>query len=90
VEELVTFGNLLLLSGLGHTQMPKPDDFLRVKEAATLLGVSPNTIRSWGCDGKIPEYRHPINRFRLYKRAELENVLRGIERSNRKTSRATT
>ncbi|MGZ3396910.1 MAG: helix-turn-helix domain-containing protein, partial [Isosphaeraceae bacterium] len=51
--------------------MPKPDEYLRVKEAATLLGVSPNTIRSWGGEGKIPEYRHPINRFRLYKRAEL-------------------
>ena len=70
--------------------MPKPDEYLRVQEAATLLGVSPNTIRSWGGDGKIPEYRHPINRFRLYKRAELESVLRDIEQSNRKTSRATT
>ena len=61
--------------------MSKPVEFLRVKEAAELLGVSPNTIRAWGGEGKIPEYRHPINRFRLYKRAELESVLRGIERS---------
>jgi len=68
--------------------MPKPDEYLRVKEAATLLGVSPNTIRSWGGEGKIPEYRHPINRFRLYKRAELESVLKGIERSNRRISKA--
>jgi excisionase family DNA binding protein len=90
LEELVSFGNLMASADSGHMPMPKPDEYLRVKEAATLLGVSPNTIRSWGGDGKIPEYRHPINRFRLYKRAELENVLRGIERSNRKTSRATT
>ena len=68
--------------------MPKPDEYLRVKEAASLLGVSPNTIRSWGEDGKIPEYRHPINRFRLYKLAELESVLQGIERSKRGSSRA--
>ncbi|MGZ3471204.1 MAG: helix-turn-helix domain-containing protein [Isosphaeraceae bacterium] len=52
--------------------MPKPDEYLRVKEAATLLGVSPNTIRSWGGEGKIPEYRHPIIRFRRYKRTELD------------------
>jgi excisionase family DNA binding protein len=90
LEELVSFGNLMASGDSGQMPMPKPDEFLRVKEAAALLGVSPNTIRSWGGDGKIPEYRHPINRFRLYKRAELENVLRGIERSNRKTSRATT
>lgn len=55
------------------------NDFLRVKEAAALLGVSPNTVRAWGGGGKIPEYRHPINRFRLYKRSELEKVLREIE-----------
>lgn len=59
--------------------MPDRNDFLRVKEAAALLGVSPNTIRAWGGGGKIPEYRHPINRFRLYKRSELEKVLREIE-----------
>ena len=67
--------------------MSKPVEYLRVKEAAALLGVSPNTIRSWGGEGKIPEYRHPINRFRLYKRAELEGVIRGIERSKRGSSR---
>jgi DNA (cytosine-5)-methyltransferase 1 len=68
--------------------MSKPDQYLRVKEAAALLGVSPNTIRAWGGEGKIPEYRHPINRFRLYKRVELENVIRGIDRSKRTGSRA--
>jgi DNA (cytosine-5)-methyltransferase 1 len=67
--------------------MPTPDDFLRVKEAAEMMGVSPNTIRAWGGDGKIPEYRHPINRFRLYKRKELQSVLREIERSRRGSSK---
>jgi excisionase family DNA binding protein len=61
--------------------MPSPVEYLRVKEAAELLGVSPNTVRAWGGEGKIPEYRHPINRFRLYKRTELESVIRRIERS---------
>jgi DNA (cytosine-5)-methyltransferase 1 len=67
--------------------MPSSDDFLRVKEAAEMLGVSPNTIRAWGGDGKIPEYRHPINRFRLYKRKELQSVLRAIERSRKGSSK---
>ena len=55
---------------------------LRVKDAADLLGVSPNTVRAWGAAGKIPEYRHPANGYRLYKREELENLLRRIEVSN--------
>lgn len=58
--------------------MLRDQGFLRVKEAAELLGVSPNTIRAWGAAGKIPEYRHPVNRYRLYKREELEAVLRRL------------
>ena len=54
---------------------------LRVKEAADLLGVSPNTMRAWGAAGKIPEYRHPVNGYRLYRREELETILRQIEAS---------
>ena len=43
--------------------MMRQEGFLRVKEAARMLGVSPNTVRAWGADGKIPEYRHPVNRY---------------------------
>jgi alkylation response protein AidB-like acyl-CoA dehydrogenase len=46
----------------------------------TLLGVSPNTIRSWGADGRIPEYRHPVNNYRLYKLTDLERILRKLEK----------
>src|SRR3954449_2249368 len=84
--ELVRFGNLIASPDSGHIQMPKRDEYLRVKEAAALLGVSPNTIRAWGGEGKIPEYRHPINRFRLYKRAELERVIRGTGRGKTEPS----
>lgn len=61
------------------------EGYLQVKEAAALLGVSPNTIRAWGADGKIPEYRHPVNNYRLYKRAELERVLTAVEQSRSPT-----
>ena len=59
--------------------MLRLDDFLTVKEAAELLGVSVNTIRNWGRESKIPEHRHPVNNYRLFKRADLEEVLRGLE-----------
>lgn len=54
--------------------MQTTNDYLLVNEAAELLGVSPNTIRNWGRDGKITEYRHPVNNYRLFKRTELERI----------------
>jgi excisionase family DNA binding protein len=50
------------------------NDYLLVNEAAEFLGVSPNTIRNWGRDGKITEYRHAVNNYRLFKRSELEKI----------------
>lgn len=55
------------------------EGYVTVSEAARLLGVVTNTVRSWGADGKIPEYRHPVKNYRLYKRADLEKLLRKLE-----------
>lgn len=52
---------------------------MRVKEAAEMLGLSPNTIRAWGAAGKISEHRHPVNNYRLYKQADLRRLLRKME-----------
>ena len=57
------------------------ETYVTVHEAAEILGVAPNTVRAWGATGKIPEYRHPLNSYRFYKRADLENVIRLLERS---------
>jgi excisionase family DNA binding protein len=38
--------------------MNKLDGYLRIKKAAEYLGVSPNTLRNWGREGKITEHRH--------------------------------
>ena len=56
--------------------MAKLDSFLTVTEAAEYLGVSPNTIRNWGRDGKIKEHRHPINNYRLFKHVDLDKLLK--------------
>ncbi|HWL10526.1 MAG TPA: helix-turn-helix domain-containing protein [Planctomicrobium sp.] len=61
--------------------MMSKDGFVRVKEAAKILGVCPNTVRTWGADGKLKEYRHPFNNYRLFKRKELERVLKMLHRS---------
>jgi excisionase family DNA binding protein len=55
-------------------------DFLRISDAAEYLGVSPNTLRNWERAGKIVAHRHPVNRYRLFKREDLDAVLRQAER----------
>jgi DNA (cytosine-5)-methyltransferase 1 len=55
--------------------------YLRIKQAAEFLGVSESTLRNWDRGGKIVAYRHPINRYRLYKKADLESLLKQIEKS---------
>lgn len=61
--------------------MLRSQGYLRVKEAAKVLGVAPNTLRAWGATGKIPEYRHPANRYRMYKQADLEQLNQQVELS---------
>jgi excisionase family DNA binding protein len=58
----------------------KVKDYLRVKDAADYLGVSSNTLRNWSRDGRIPVHRNPINAYRLYKKTDLERLLRKINR----------
>jgi DNA (cytosine-5)-methyltransferase 1 len=58
--------------------MERLDGYLRIREAAEFLGVSPNTLRNWGREEKITEFRHPVNNYRLYRRSDLEDILRRI------------
>ena len=53
----------------------KLSDYLKITEAAKYLGVSANTLRNWEKAGKINVIRHPINGYRLFIKAELENLL---------------
>jgi excisionase family DNA binding protein len=55
-------------------------DHLTVGEAASFLGVSPSTLRNWDRAGKVKAIRHPINGYRLYKKHELETLLKNLGR----------
>jgi MerR family transcriptional regulator, copper efflux regulator len=56
----------------------KLEGYLQIKAAATLLGVSVNTLRNWERAGKLVPVRHPMNGYRLYSVDDLERVLRAI------------
>ena len=60
--------------------MQTNNEYMTVKDAAEMLGIAPNTLRSWGATGAIVEYRHPVNNYRLYKRSDLEQLRRRLER----------
>jgi DNA (cytosine-5)-methyltransferase 1 len=54
------------------------EGYLQVKEAAELLGFAPNAVLSWEEAGKLPEYRHPVYNYRLYRRAELARLFKKV------------
>lgn len=56
--------------------MQKLSDYVQVAEAAEMLGVSQNTLRTWAADGKIPVHRNPANGYRLFRRSDLEDFLK--------------
>ncbi len=63
--------------------MQNLQQYLTVTEAAEFLGVTANTLRNWGRESKISEYRHPLNNYRLYKKSDLQALLARTERSRR-------
>lgn len=58
--------------------MAKLSEYVKVAEAAEILGVSQGTIRAWAEAGKIPMHRNPANGYRLFRRADLQGFLRKI------------
>lgn len=64
--------------------MPNLRDFMRISEAAEYLGVSPNTLRNWENAGKLMAHRHPVNRYRLFRRQELDALLKQVEEPPRR------
>lgn len=53
-------------------------DFIKIEEAAQILNVTKMTLRRWDNADKLKAYRHPINNWRLYKKQDIEKLLKGI------------
>ena len=67
--------------------MEKLSDYVRVTEAADYLGVSPNTLRNWVNAGKISAVRHPVNAYRLFKREDLDALLKKVAVTIKKSNK---
>ena len=61
--------------------IPKLDEYAWIAEAAEYLDVSSDTLCNWGRTGKLPEYRHPVNNYRLFKVSDLDKLLKKTEQS---------
>ena len=60
--------------------MENIQNYLSIKDAAKFLGVPQSTLRNWGRAGKIVTHRNPLNGYRLFKRSDLEPLLKEIAR----------
>ncbi len=61
-------------------------EYVKVAEAAEILGVSQGTVRAWAEAGKIPMHKNPANGYRLFKRAELEQFLDYLDKPSMPTN----
>ena len=55
--------------------------YLSIKQAASVIGVTPLTLRNWDRTGKLQSYRNPINNYRYYRVDQIEMFLRQMEGS---------
>jgi DNA (cytosine-5)-methyltransferase 1 len=55
--------------------------YLSIKQASSVIGVTPLTLRNWDRDGKLRSYRNPINNYRYYRVDQIEAFLRQMEGS---------
>lgn len=55
-------------------------EYLTVGEVAVAFGVTITTVRNWTKAGKLPAVRHPVNRYRLYRKEDVERLLRRFDK----------
>ena len=53
-------------------------EYVTVKHASEMLGVSIMTLHRWDFSGKLKAKRHPLNGYRLYNEQEINRLLKKI------------
>lgn len=59
----------------GRQVMAKISEFMTVGEASDYIGAHPSSLRRWDRAGKLKARRHPVSRYRLYLKADLDKFL---------------
>ena len=68
--------------------MEKLNKYVLTSEAAKILGVSANTLRTWAREGKIPVYQNPANGYRMFRKSDLEAFLKQVADSGKNKTQA--
>jgi DNA-binding transcriptional MerR regulator len=55
------------------------NEYVKIAEAARIVGVSQNTLRLWAESGKVPVRQNPANGYRLFRKKDLESFLGRLE-----------
>ena len=53
--------------------------YLKIKKAAEILNVSPETLRRWDNNGKFKSSRHPINNYRVYSENQVLDLVEELQ-----------
>lgn len=75
-DVLGAFEGLTMFRQVYSLRMETLEGYLRVKDVATRLGVTAQTVRNWVRSGRLKAVRHPVNNYRLFSEKE---ILRYIE-----------
>ncbi len=59
----------------------KFNDYMNASEAAEFLGVTKMTLYRWEKIKRVKVYRNPINNYRMYKKEDLEEILKEIKQN---------
>jgi MerR family copper efflux transcriptional regulator len=59
-------------------------NYLKVAEASDYLGISPNTLSNWVNAEKIASIRHPMNSYRLFRKEDLDALLKSVAKPQKK------
>ena len=62
------------------------EKFIKVGEAAKMIGVSSETLRRWDKSGKFESVRHPINNYRVYPESNVASLVEELQMEIQYTS----
>ena len=55
------------------------ENYIKVGQAAKLIGVSAETLRRWDKSGKFESVRHPINNYRVYPESNVFSLVEELQ-----------